>query len=82
MGSSTCSALNCLGSTSQGRWLKSNAWRYGFVLRYESGYTGVTGYNPEPWHFRYVGTPVSTDYHAGGWHTLEQYFGLPAAPTY
>ena len=82
VGSSTCSAHNCLGSTSQGRWLRSNAWRYGFVLRYESGYTGVTGYNPEPWHFRYVGTPVSTDYHAGGWHTLEQYFGLPAAPTY
>ncbi len=82
VGNSSCSAHNCIGSTPQGRWLRGNAWRFGFVLRYESGYTGVTGYNSEPWHFRYVGVPLSTAYHRGGWHSLEQFLGEPAAPTY
>lgn len=82
VGNRSCSAHNCIGSTPQGAWLRRNAWRFGFVLRYESGYTGVTGYNSEPWHFRYVGVPLSTAYHAGGWHSLEQFLAEPAAPTY
>jgi LAS superfamily LD-carboxypeptidase LdcB len=82
VGNRSCSVHNCIGSTPQGAWLRGNAWRFGFVLRYESGYTGVTGYNSEPWHFRYVGVPLSTAYHRGGWHSLEQFLGEPAAPTY
>ncbi len=82
VGARNCSGIDCLASTRQGRWLRTHAWRYGFVVRYESGSTAVTGFNAEPWHLRYIGTRVAADYHAGGWHTLEQYFGLPAAPTY
>lgn len=82
IGSSTCSAHNCLGETSQGRWLRDNAWRYGFVLRYEPGYSDVTGFSSEPWHFRYVGGSLAADYRRSGWHTLEHYLQLPAAPTY
>jgi LAS superfamily LD-carboxypeptidase LdcB/putative cell wall-binding protein len=82
VGNRSCSVHNCIGSTRQGAWLRRNAWRFGFVLRYESGYTGITGYNSEPWHFRYVGVPLSTAYHRGGWHTLEQFLAEPAAPTY
>jgi D-alanyl-D-alanine carboxypeptidase len=74
--------MECIGGTSQGRWLLANAWRYGFILRYENGQTGKTGYSHEPWHFRYVGTVLARDYHEGGFHTLEDYFGRPAAPTY
>ena len=82
VGASNCGSYTCIGSTPQGRWIASNAWRYGFVVRYEKGQTDVTGYNPEPWHLRYVGTALARDYHEGGWHSLEAYFGLPAAPTY
>lgn len=82
VGDPSCRAHTCIGSTPQGAWLKRNAWRFGFILRYESGYTAVTGYNSEPWHFRYVGTPLSTAYRKGGWHTLEQFLDEPAAPTY
>ena len=63
-------------------WLQKNAWRFGYILRYESGYTDVTGYSPEPWHFRYVGTALAKGYRNGGWHTFEQFLGEPAAPTY
>ena len=42
----------------------------------------ITGYSPEPWHLRYIGPELARAYHDGGWHTLEEFFGLPAAPTY
>lgn len=29
---------------------------YGFILRYPEGKKEITGYNYEPWHFRYVGS--------------------------
>lgn len=82
VGASNCSSYTCIGSTPQGRWIAANAWRYGFLVRYEKGQTEITGYNPEPWHLRYVGTALARDYHEGGFHTLEQYFGLPPAPRY
>jgi D-alanyl-D-alanine carboxypeptidase len=82
VGDPSCSAHTCIGSTPQGAWLRRNAWRFGFVLRYESDYASVTGYSSEPWHFRYVGIPLATAYRNGGWHTLEQFLDEPAAPTY
>jgi D-alanyl-D-alanine carboxypeptidase len=43
----------------EGKWLKKNAWRYGFILRYPKDKTAITGIQYEPWHFRYVGLPHS-----------------------
>lgn len=37
-------------------WLADNAYKYGFILRYPKGKESITGYNYEPWHFRYVGS--------------------------
>ena len=37
------------------RWLKENCYKYGFILRYLKGKEDITGYNYEPWHFRYIG---------------------------
>ena len=35
---------------------------YGFILRYPEGKKDITGYNYEPWHFRYVGsTEIAKD---------------------
>ena len=77
-----CSLDQCFADTPQGQWLAENAWSYGFVLRYPNGYTDVTGYEFEPWHYRYVGVDLAKEYHDTGATTLEQFFGLPAAPTY
>ena len=41
--------------TSAYRWLEHHAWEYGFVLAYPRGKVGQTGYQWEPWHYRYVG---------------------------
>ena len=37
------------------KWLINNCYKYGFILRYPMGCEDKTGYNYEPWHFRYVG---------------------------
>jgi zinc D-Ala-D-Ala carboxypeptidase len=38
-----------------GSWMAANAWRYGFVMSYPAGTYDRTGYDYEPWHYRYVG---------------------------
>ena len=43
----------------EGKWLKENAWKYGFVLRYQEDKENITGIKYEAWHFRYVGLPHS-----------------------
>ena len=78
----SCALQACFGETPQGRWLAENSWRFGFVLRYPQGATPITGYEYEPWHFRYVGVPLATELHSTGTATLEEFFGLPPAPDY
>ncbi len=41
--------------TSAYGWLEHHAWEYGFVLAYPKGKEEQTGYQWEPWHYRYVG---------------------------
>lgn len=80
--SGECSLEECFGETPEGIWLRDNAWRFGFILRYPADQTQVTGYSFEPWHFRYVGVDLATEMHEKGVNTLEVFFGLPPAPEY
>lgn len=41
-------------------WLKNNAHKYGFILRYQKNAEKITGYIYEPWHYRYVGTELAS----------------------
>ena len=45
--------------TEEFKWLKQNAHKYGFIMRYPKGKEKITGYKYEPWHYRYVGTEVA-----------------------
>ncbi|MGL5635028.1 MAG: M15 family metallopeptidase [Sarcina sp.] len=47
-------------NTKEGQWLANNAHKYGYILRYPKDRIETTGYAYEPWHFRYVGTEIST----------------------
>ncbi|NYD67491.1 M15 family metallopeptidase [Agromyces atrinae] len=78
--SGECSLNTCMADTAEGIWLRDNAWRFGFLLRYPAEKVDITGYPFEPWHFRYVGVDLSTEMHDTGFTTLEEFFGLPAAP--
>jgi D-alanyl-D-alanine carboxypeptidase len=77
-----CSLDQCFADTPQGEWLAKTAWRFGFVLRYPDGATPITGYEYEPWHFRYVGKDLAAAMHDEEVETLEEFFGLPPAPDY
>lgn len=46
--------------TPAGKWLVKNSYRYGFLLRYPKGQEEITGYDYEPWHFRYLGRRLAT----------------------
>lgn len=41
--------------TPEQKWLMENSYQYGFILRYPSDKSHITGINYEPWHYRYVG---------------------------
>ncbi|MDH2443570.1 M15 family metallopeptidase [Amnibacterium sp. CER49] len=80
--SGNCSLAACFETTPEGRWLAAHAWQYGFLLRYPKGLTSITGYDFEPWHYRYIGTDLAKRMHDSGVKTLEQEFGLGPAPDY
>lgn len=80
--SGACMIEECFGSLPEGRWLAANAHAYGFIIRYPQGKEAVTGYLYEPWHLRYIGTDLAAELHRQGNPTLEEFFGLGAAPSY
>lgn len=53
------SADDSFANTKEAKWLNDNAYKYGFILRYPKGKEYITGYQYEPWHFRYVGKDVA-----------------------
>lgn len=40
--------------TEAGKWIKENSWLYGFSLSYPENLENITGYQFEPWHYRYI----------------------------
>jgi len=66
--------LESFGSTPEGLFIKENAHKYGFIVRYPEGKTNITGYAYEPWHLRYLGVDVATEIYNSG-KTMEEYFG-------
>ncbi|MBK0420647.1 M15 family metallopeptidase [Leucobacter sp. CSA2] len=79
---SGCALSECFGGTAAGKWLAEHAAEHGFIIRYPQGKQEVTGFIPEPWHFRYVGKELAAEMKRTGVVTLEEFFGLPAAPGY
>lgn len=63
------------GQTTQGRWLRDNAHKYGFIQRYPSGKEPITGFYSNDRIFRYVGVKAATDIFENN-ITFEEYFGL------
>lgn len=53
-------AFNEFDNTNEAKWLKDNAYKYGFIMRYPEGKENITGYIHESWHYRYVGEEAAT----------------------
>ena len=56
----------------EGLWINNHCSEYGFIIRYPSGKTNITGYDYEPWHLRYVGIEAASEITSRG-ITLEEY---------
>lgn len=54
-------------------WMKENAYKYGFILRYPQGKETITGFKYEPWHYRYVGIDTAKTIYDENL-TLEEYY--------
>lgn len=53
--------------------IKNNAYKFGFIIRYPENKNNVTGYSYEPWHLRYVGDKLA-HYLYNKSFTLEEYY--------
>lgn len=76
-----CEIEVCFGDTPEGKWLAINSYKYGFILRYPKDAEDLTGYEYEPWHFRFVGANLAKQITESRL-TMEQFFGLPVFAGY
>lgn len=53
-------------ATATQRWLIDHCADYGFILRYPTDKSAVTGIGYEPWHYRYVGKEAAGEITASG----------------
>lgn len=60
-------------TTKEYDWLLRNSYKYGFILRYKEGTEYLTGYQFEPWHFRYCGVECATYIYENN-ITFEEYY--------
>lgn len=65
--------------TPEQKWLMAHSWEYGFVLRYPSDKSEMTGIGYEPWHYRYVGKEAAKAMYESG-QCLEEYVGAVSVP--
>ncbi len=61
--------------TPEGKWIKNNAHKYGFIIRYPEGKENITGYMYEPWHIRYLGIENAEKVYKSKL-TLEEYLDI------
>ena len=57
----------------EAKWLVTNAYLYGFILRYPEGKEYLTGYSYEPWHYRYLGEALAKKVYDSGL-TYDEYY--------
>jgi D-alanyl-D-alanine carboxypeptidase len=53
-------------TTPAGKWMRTHAWEYGFVMSYPKGKLDIVCYDYEPWHYRYVGRDLAAAIHDSG----------------
>ena len=66
--------------TPEQQWLMAHSWEYGFILRYPTDKSKITGIGYEPWHYRYVGRPLAAAIYESGL-CREEYLELPRIVT-
>lgn len=61
--------------TDEYKWLKDNAYKYGFIERYPEDKEKKTGHKSNPWHFRFVGVDNAKEIYENDL-TLEEFLKM------
>lgn len=69
---------NSFASTDAAAWLRENAYKFGFILRYPEDKVAITQYSYESWHYRFVGRDAASDIHFSQ-VCLEEYLSASAS---
>lgn len=64
---------NIFGNSNEYKWVRDNAYKYGFILRYPNKFYKYNGVNGNAWHYRYVGVKAATYIHNNN-ISFEQYY--------
>ena len=75
MTSTTEASANEFKNSDAYKWLKENAYKYGFIERYPEDKEYLTGYSAESWHWRYVGVDAATTMHKND-ITYDEYYAF------
>lgn len=65
------SASDTFEKTDEAKWMEENAKDFGFIESYPLGQESITGYQYEPWHYRYVGIENAKEIIKSGLTTIE-----------
>ena len=57
------------------KWVKDNAYKYGFIMRYTNKFEDITGFRSEAWHYRYVGVDIAKKIHDKNM-SYEEYYAV------
>ena len=56
------------------QWMIDNAYKYGFILRYDKRFENYTLFKSEAWHFRYVGKKIAKYIYENNNMPFEEYY--------
>ena len=56
------------------QWMLDNAWKYGFILRYDKRFEDYTLFKSEAWHYRYVGKDIAKYIYEHNNMPFEEYY--------
>ena len=76
MCTSSPEATDKFKNTENYKWLRKNAHKFGFIMRYSASKTTITGIKFEPYHYRYVGVELAKELYENGL-SLEEYYNKP-----
>ena len=65
---------NVFANSKEYGWMQENAYKYGFIYRFDKRYEDLTGFRSEAWHYRYVGQEIATYIYEHNNMSLEEYF--------
>ena len=68
-------SVNVFANSEEYKWMRENAYKYGFIERFTKKYENITGFRSEPWHYRYVGEDIAKYIYENN-ITLEEYWAL------